>query len=92
MVRNKSVYSTTHNALYSCDKFSLLTNLEEGYKNSINKPQCRYGLTVCKCPISSQTIKYRYKFKSNQKILLTKNACMDPLKVCTKFGVYTSLS
>ena len=32
-----------------------------------NKPECIYGLTVCKCPISSQTIKYRYKFKSNQK-------------------------
>ena len=48
---------------------------------------------ICKCPISSQTIKYRYKFKSNQKILLTKNACMDPLKVCTKFQVSrTSLS
>lgn len=32
-----------------------------------NKPHSRYGSTVCKCPISSQTIKYRYKFKSNQK-------------------------
>ena len=59
----------------------------------LNKPECVYGSTVCKCPISSQTIKYRYKFKSNQKILLTKNACMDPLKVCTKFQVSrTSLS
>ena len=103
-----------------------------------NRPQCRYGSTVCKCPISSQTIKCRYKFKSNQKkispkmlvstpqgvyqvwrpladmckcpissqtikyrckcksnqkILLTKNACMDHLKVCTKFQVSrTSLS
>ena len=36
---------------------------------------------ICKCPVSSQTIKYRYKCKSNQKILLTKNASIDPLKV-----------
>ena len=42
---------------------------------------------ICKCPISSQTIKSRYKFKSNQKIILTKNASMDPLKVCNKFQV-----
>ncbi len=42
---------------------------------------------ICKCPISSQTIKYRYKFKSNQTIFLVKNACMDSLKVCTKFQV-----
>ena len=27
-----------------------------------NKPQCRYGLTVCKCPISSQTIKGPFKY------------------------------
>ena len=48
---------------------------------------------ICKCPISSQTIKYRYKCKSNQKILLAKNDSMDPLKVCTKFQVSrTSLS
>ena len=35
---------------------------------SENKPQCRYGSTVCKCPISSQTIKYmrRYKCKLNR--------------------------
>ena len=32
-----------------------------------NKPQCRYGSTVYKCSISSQSIKYWYKFKSNQK-------------------------
>ena len=31
-----------------------------------NKPECIYGLTLCKFPISSETIKYRYKFKSNQ--------------------------
>ena len=48
---------------------------------------------ICKCLFSSQTIKSRCKFKSNQKILLTKNACMDPLKVCTNFQVSrTSLS
>ena len=48
---------------------------------------------ICKCPVSSQTIKYRYKCKSNQKILLAKNDSMDPLKVCTKFQVSrTSLS
>ena len=48
---------------------------------------------ICKCPISSQTIKHRYKYKSNQKILLTTNACMDPLKVYTNFQVSrTSLS
>ena len=35
-------------------------------ENDEDKPQCRYCLTVCKCPISSQTIKYRYKSKSNQ--------------------------
>ena len=38
----------------------------------LNKPQCRYGSTLCKCPISSQTIKYRYKFKSNQFFFLLK--------------------
>ena len=42
---------------------------------------------ICKCPVSSQTIKYRYKFKLNQKNLVTKNVCMDPLEVCTKFQV-----
>ena len=48
---------------------------------------------ICKCPVSSQTIKYRYKCKSNQKILLAKNDSVDPLKVCTKFQVSsTSLS
>ena len=57
-----------------------------------NKPECIYGLTVCKCPISSQTVKYRYKFKSNQKKFFQK--CLHgPPKVCTKFGVSsTSLS
>ena len=29
-------------------------------------------MTICKCPISSQTIKYRYKFKLNQKKNLPK--------------------
>ena len=48
---------------------------------------------ISKCPVSSQTIKYRYKCKSNQKILLAKTDSMDPLKVCTKFqGSRTSLS
>ena len=36
-----------------------------------------YGSTVCKCPISSQTINYRYKFKANQ-IFFLQNACMAP--------------
>ena len=58
-----------------------------------NKPECVYGSTVCKCPISSQTIKYRYKFKSNQKKVSSKILVWAPPKVCTKFGVYsTSLS
>ena len=63
-----------------------------GKKKLINKPECIYGSTVCKCPISSQTIKYRYKFKSNQKKILQK--CLyGPPKVCAKFGVSsTSLS
>ena len=41
-------------------------------KNVFHMPQFRYGSTVCKCPISSQTIEYRYKFKSNQKTILPK--------------------
>ena len=47
-----------------------------------NKPQCRYGSTVCKCPISSQTIKYRYKFKSNQKKYSPKMFVWTPQGVC----------
>ena len=43
-------------------------------------------LTPVKHPISSQTIEYRYKFKSNPK-KSSKNACMAPPKVCAKFGV-----
>jgi len=31
-----------------------------------NKPECVYGSTEYKCSISSKTIKYRCKFKSNQ--------------------------
>ena len=47
-----------------------------------NKPECIYGLTVCKCPISSQTVKYRYKFKSKQKKILQK--CLyGPPKGCS---------
>ena len=37
---------------------------------------------ICKCPISSQTIKYRYKFKSNQKKLPQKFLSCSPLGVC----------
>ena len=51
-------------------------------KNSVecdvNKPECGYGSTVCKCSISSQTIKYRYKFKSNQKKILPKMLAWTP--------------
>ena len=47
-----------------------------------NKPQCRYGLTVCKCPISIQTINYRYMFKSNKKKFLQKCLYGPPQGVC----------
>ena len=47
-----------------------------------NKPQCRYGLTVCKCPISIQTINYRYMFKSNKKKFLQKCLYGLPQGVC----------
>ena len=42
---------------------------------------------LCKFPISSQTIKYRYKLKSNQKKKFPKIASIDPPNVCTKFIV-----
>ena len=51
-------------------------------KKCFNKPQCRFGSTVCKCPISSQTIKYRYKFKSDQ-IFFGQKCLYGPLQ-----GVY----
>ena len=38
----------------------------------LDKPECIYGSTVRKCSIASQTIKYRYKFKSNQKKVSSK--------------------
>ena len=44
-------------------------------ENDEDKPQCRYCLTVCKCPISSQTIKYRLK-------KFSKNVCMVLQGVC----------
>ena len=42
-------------------------NNEYSDNNYDNKPECGYGSTVCKCPISSQTTKYMYKFKFNKK-------------------------
>ena len=83
---NFSIFFPQKWMLEMCQRFRNLKFIE-------NKPECVYGSTVCKCPISSQTIKYRYKFKSNPNFFFLKNTCMDPLKVCTKFGVCsTSLS
>ena len=47
-----------------------------------NKPQCGYGLTVFKCPISSLTIKCRSRFKSNPKTNLHKPQCRYGFTVC----------
>ena len=58
-----------------CQRFKNLKFLE---KKPLNKPQCRYGLTVCKCQIQSQTIKYRYKLKSNQKDFFSQKCLYEP--------------
>ena len=50
-----------------------------------NKHQCRYGLTVCKCPISSKTI----KLKLTQKNIFPKNLVVSS-EMCAKFQVFSA--
>ena len=56
-------------------------NIDNGFINNKHKPQRRYGSNVCKCQISSQTNRYRYKFKSNQ-IFFPKLLNWSPQAVC----------
>ena len=63
-------------------------NIDNGFINNKHKPQRRYGSNVCKCQISSQTNRYRYKFKSNPKFFSPKCLYGPPQGVCQVWSLY----
>ena len=48
-------------------KLQFQSNKKKSSKIFLLTPLAKVFADICKCPISSQTIKYRYKFKSNPK-------------------------